>query len=590
MGDIDHLCRSISLIVPILLSLCVASMATFELTLLHTNDVHARFEEFNKHGTFCTPKEASQEGKCFGGVARRATMLKQIRAEKTNTLFIDGGDQFQGTLWFYYHKGKAAAYFMQLLEYDAMALGNHEFDLEVFGLIPFLDNVTFPVLSCNIDASSEPDINRKFSKSTVLTVGGERIGLVGYTWEETPSVSKTGDLVFSDEVPAIQIEVDKLVADGVNKIIAVGHAGIENDLKIAKEVRNLDIVVGGHTDTFLYTGDPPSTEKPYGPYPIVVTPDGDPQGQCLVVQDYTFGKYLGYLEVIFDDNGKVKRFSGNPILLDDSIAQDPEILEKVKEWARPVNETFARQIGESYVTLDGGRTTCRAHECNLGNLVTDAMLAEQVTYMGDDGWTDVSIALMNSGGIRSSIGHGPVTVGDVNTALPFGNTNNVVQIKGKYLVEALEHSVKEYSLVTLPGSFFQVSGMKIIYNLKKEPGHRVASVEVLCTACEIPDYEPLDKEKVYSVVMQSFLSGGGDGFTMISDNIIKLVSGNLDSTAMANYIEQHSPVYPRIEGRITFVDDEDSCLDGGAIQERTTYLLLLILVVLSTILVPFSTM
>lgn len=120
MGDTDHLCRSIFLIVPILLSLCVASIATFELTLLHTNDVHARFEEFNKHGTFCTPKEASQEGKCFGGVARRATKLKQIRAEKTNTLFIDGGDQFQGTLWFYYHKGKAAAYFMELLEYDAM--------------------------------------------------------------------------------------------------------------------------------------------------------------------------------------------------------------------------------------------------------------------------------------------------------------------------------------------------------------------------------------------------------------------------------------------------------------------------------------
>lgn len=119
-GVIDHLCRSVSLAVPILLSLCVATKASFELTLLHTNDVHARFEEFNKHGTFCTPKEASQEGLCFGGVARRATMLEQIRAEKTNTLFIDGGDQFQGTLWFYYHKGKAAAYFMELLGYDAM--------------------------------------------------------------------------------------------------------------------------------------------------------------------------------------------------------------------------------------------------------------------------------------------------------------------------------------------------------------------------------------------------------------------------------------------------------------------------------------
>ncbi|PIK37567.1 hypothetical protein BSL78_25594 [Apostichopus japonicus] len=526
----------------------------FELTLLHTNDVHARYEQFNEYGTNCSPDEAARRGTCFGGVARRATMLKKIKSEHNNVIFLDGGDQFQGTLWFYYHQGLAAAYYMQLLGYDAMAIGNHEFDLEVSGLIPFLDNVTFPVLSSNIDTTYEPSITGKFEKSTIITVDGERIGVVGYTWHGTPSVSKTGNLRFTDEVQAVQKEVDKLVAEGVKIIIAVGHAGIRIDKKIAREVRNLDVVVGA-TRTVPYTGDPPSTEVPYDVYPIVVNPSHNSQDICLVVQDYTYGKYLGMLKITFDDDGKVKSWTGNPILLDDSIEQDPDILQKVEKWARPVTETFAISIGKTYVTLDGERSSCRSRECNLGNLITDAMLSEQITYLGNRGWTDVSIAMMNSGGIRSSIGHGEVTVGNVNTVLPFGNTNNVVEIKGKYILEALEHSVRDYDTVTLPGSFFQVSGMRITYNLDRKPGHRVISIEVVCTACSIPVYEPLNPEKIYFVVMQSFLSDGGDGYTMISDNILSLTSGNLDSTALANYIQDHDPVHPYVEGRLIFVHD-----------------------------------
>lgn len=108
-----------TLILVIWPSLYLKVMA-FELTLLHTNDVHARYEQFNEYGTNCSPDEAARRGTCFGGVARRATMLKKIRSEHNNVIFLDGGDQFQGTLWFYYHQGLAAAYYMQLLGYDAM--------------------------------------------------------------------------------------------------------------------------------------------------------------------------------------------------------------------------------------------------------------------------------------------------------------------------------------------------------------------------------------------------------------------------------------------------------------------------------------
>uniref|UniRef100_A0A3Q3G9R7 5'-nucleotidase n=1 Tax=Labrus bergylta TaxID=56723 RepID=A0A3Q3G9R7_9LABR len=224
-----------------------SSSAAWDLVLLHTNDVHARVEETSKHSGKCG---GSSSG-CFAGVARRATEVKRIRSSESNVLLLDAGDQFQGTVWFNYYKGAEAAHFMNKLQYDAMVFGNHEFDNGVEGLMkPFMENIKCPVLSANIkpDKTLASTFGTSYLPYKILNVGGEKVGVVGYTSQETSALSKPGPhLKFEDEVPALQLQVDKLQTLGVNKIIALGHSGFTMDQEIAKKVRGVDVVIGGHT-------------------------------------------------------------------------------------------------------------------------------------------------------------------------------------------------------------------------------------------------------------------------------------------------------------------------------------------------------
>lgn len=214
----------------------------FELTILHTNDVHARVQEMDKFGGQCSPDKD-----CFGGAARMRTKIEALRGEHPNTLLLDAGDQFQGTLWFTHYGGRVTYTMMNLLGYDVMALGNHEFDNNIEGLLPFLQNVNFTILSSNINLDSDPRIKPYVKKSYVTEVGGEKIGVIGYTTKDTPMISQPGSLKFEDEVTSIRSEVTNLQGQGVNKIIALGHAGFAVDTKIATEVEGVDVVIGGHT-------------------------------------------------------------------------------------------------------------------------------------------------------------------------------------------------------------------------------------------------------------------------------------------------------------------------------------------------------
>ncbi|CAH2249313.1 5 -nucleotidase [Pelobates cultripes] len=182
--------------------------------------------------------------------------------------------------------------------------------------------VQFPILSANIRAEKQvaPNITGYYLPYKILEVGPEKIGIVGYTSKETPVLSDPGPyLVFEEEITALQPQVDKLLTLGVNKVIALGHSGFETDKLIAQKVKGVDVVVGGHSNTFLYTGPPPSNDVPVGEYPFIVKSD---DGRSVpVVQAYAFGKYLGFLTVTFDEAGNVLQSSGNPILLDSSIPE-----------------------------------------------------------------------------------------------------------------------------------------------------------------------------------------------------------------------------------------------------------------------------
>lgn len=199
-------------------------------------------------------------------------------------------------------------------------MGNHEFDDGVDGLIPFIQNATFPIVTSNLDLSKQPNLAAtNLSNSTVLTVDNTKIGVIGYLTQETKLISRSEEVIFLDEVTSIRREAKALKEQGVNILIALGHSGFDVDKRIAREVEDIDLVIGGHTNTFLYSGKQPDSEVPEGPYPTVVEQKSGKK--VYVVQAYAYTKYMGDFNVTFDTEGEVINIKGNPVLVDNSIEE-----------------------------------------------------------------------------------------------------------------------------------------------------------------------------------------------------------------------------------------------------------------------------
>lgn len=527
---------------------------SFQLTIMHTNDVHDRYDETDKYSAKCVDPGPAL-GLCFGGTARLYSKITEIRRAWNNTVLLDAGDQYQGTVWFYTYGGNVTAHFTNTLKYDVMALGNHEFDRGVDGLRVLLRLAAYPIISSNLNASLYSDVRGKVLPYLILNVSNERIGVVGYTSVDTPSVSNTENITFNDEVASVTSHVAHLTSLGVTKIVCLGHSGYVTDLSIA-QIPGVDVVVGGHTHSFLYNGTAPSIERPEADYPTVVTrPNGT---KALVVQAYAFGKYLGFLQVTFDDKGEVESWSGNPILLNSSVSQDPVVLADVIAWRQEVDSRTKRTIGSTLVFLEGS-TDCRLRECNMGNVITDAMMAQNLRHSAGSDWNHVAIAINNGGGIRTPVPKGDVTAADVLTVQPFRNTVDIVQLNGSALLQVLEHSASHWNPVTKPGGFLQLSGLKVTYDMSNPGGQRVVRLKVRCADCPVPRFVDLEPAKVYKVILPSFLANGGDGYTVIVQNTLKrYIIGDLDSDVLMEYITKFSPITTGIEDRITFVNSSQT--------------------------------
>ncbi len=501
------------------------AMADFSLTILHTNDFHARFEPISKYDSGCSAED-NTEGKCFGGSARLVTGIEAARqrAGNTPTLLVDGGDQFQGTLFYTYYKGKLAAEMMNKLGYDGMTVGNHEFDDGPEILREFVGAVDFPILMSNADVSGEPLLSDTIQKSVVIEKGGEKIGMIGLTPQDTDELASPGpNVIFTDPVGAVQAEVDKLTAEGVNKIVVLSHSGYGVDQRVAAETTGVDVIVGGHSNTLLSN----TVERAAGPYPTVVN-------GVQIVQAYAYGKFLGELKVTFDDDGNVTEATGDLILMDAAIAEDEATVARISEAAAPLEEIRNRVVAEAAEPIGGDREVCRAKECSMGSLIADAML-DRVKDQGID------IAIQNGGGIRASIDAGPVTMGEVLTVLPFQNTLSTFQVTGATVIEALENGVSQVEEGA--GRFPQVAGMTFTFDPAAAPGSRISDVMVGGSAIE-PD-------KLYGVVSNNYVRNGGDGYAMFKDAENAYDFGPDLADVTAEFLAAKGPFTPYTDGRIT---------------------------------------
>ena len=496
--------------------------AEYKLTILHTNDFHARFEPISKYDGPCSAEDNSA-GECFGGSGRLVTAINEARGRTDNALLVDGGDQFQGTLFYTHYKGALAAEMMNKMGYDAMTVGNHEFDDGPEVLKGFVDAVEFPILMSNADVSGEPLLADAIRKSTVIEKNGERIGLIGLTPQDTHELASPGDnIIFTDPVEAVQAEVDRLTEEGVNKIVVLSHSGFGVDQRVARETTGVDVIVGGHSNTLLSN----THERAEGPYPTM-------EGETAIVQAYAYGKFLGELNVTFDDEGRVIKAVGDPLLLDAAVTEDSSTVDRIGEAAKPLEEIRNRVVAQAEDAIEGGRDICRAGECAMGNLVADAMLAR----VADQG---IDVAIANSGGLRASIDAGDVTMGEVLTVLPFQNTLSTFQVSGEQLMEALENGVSQ--IEEGAGRFPQVAGMTFTFDASQPAGSRISDVMIAG--------QPLEPEKTYGVVSNNYVRNGGDGYAMFKEAENAYDFGPDLADVTAEFLAQNAPYKPYTDGRI----------------------------------------
>nr|WP_052059747.1 5'-nucleotidase C-terminal domain-containing protein [Lysinibacillus fusiformis] len=523
---------------------------------MHSNDTHAN----------------------LANIARKVTAVKEVRAKKPNALLLDAGDVFSGTLYFNEFKGQADLAFMNLMKYDVMTFGNHEFDLGATpeghqALVDFIKGSQFPFVSSNVDfskdtkftglftdfISSEPQ-NGKIYNGIIKEVNGEKVGIFGLTTAETKDISSPGSIAFEDYITEAKKAVKAFEDKGVNKIIALTHIGYDdnpaydNDQILAKSVEGIDVIVGGHSHTQL--------DKP-----VVVDKNiaGQAKDTTLIVQAYQYNDYLGTLDVTFNNKGVVVAHNGALLKVADYV-EDAQALATLKPFKDKVEELSNTETGATAsISLDNPRTggdntkpSVRKNETPLGNLITDGMLKKAKQYNND-----VIMALQNGGGIRAGINQGPITVGEVITVLPFGNTLATMSLTGKELKEALEVSVGQYPAEN--GGFLHVSGAKVEFDSSKAKGQRIVKVSYMDGQGK---YVEIQDNVTYTIATNAFTAKGGDGYDVFKkayeEGRVRDL-GLSDWENLAEHITSLGTVNPKVEGRV--IDVSNSQVPDETIAE-----------------------
>ncbi len=496
--------------------------AVHRLTLLHMNDFHSRHEPVDGAALGCV---AGKPG-CFGGSPHLATALAQARAaaaaDRRAVMLLDAGDQFQGSLFYTAWHGEVELAVMHALGTEAMAVGNHEFDNGPATLAGFVRGARFPVLSANVDASDDPDLRGLLRPYAIIEKDGLRIGVVGLTTPEALVGSSPGPHVrIGDPAAALAAAAAAARADGARFVIALSHLGVGADRTLAGQVAGVDVIVGGHSHTLLSDSEPGAA----GPAHAAIS---GPAGRSLVLQAGCFGRYLGRLDLDIGADGALLAFAGDVRHVGLDLPEDPAVAAIVASYSARLGAVRRQVVGHAETALptDG----CRTGECALGDIVAEAMLGS--THGAD-------VALMNAGGIRTGLPAGDVTLGDVMTALPFGNTVATLTLTGADLRAALENGISR----TGKGGFPQVAGIRLAYN----PG-RLGAVEL-----RRPDgtYAPLDPARRYLVVTNDFVRNGGDGYgVMKSAAIDPYDAGPGLDVVVSRALNAASPLRARTDGRI----------------------------------------
>ena len=505
---------------------------TYRITVMHTNDHHGRFWK-NSDGEY--------------GMAARKTVIDQIRADvRANggySLLLDGGDVNTGVPESDLQDAVPDFKGMNLLGYDAMAVGNHEFDKPPSVLKMQRELVAFPMLAANIYSSGA----RMFAPYKIFDLGGVKVAVLGLTTEDTQKMAHPDNLKNIEFRNPIT-EAAKVVPELRNQadvVIAATHMGhyqngdhgtqAPGDVEMARTVGGLDLVVGGHTQNPACMKAENVLDREYVPG----TPcQPEYQNGTWIVQAHEWGKYVGRADFEFRNGDfKLVRYVLIPINLKKTvraadgktskqpytsdIAENREMLALLSPYQDFGQQKLLVEVGAADAKFDGDRDSVRRQPTALGVMIGRAMMEK----------TRADFAVVNAGGVRDSLPPGQLTYKDVLKVHPFGNTAVTVDLSGKEVMDYLGAAAK---MSPGSGAYPQFAGIRLVIE-----GGVVKSAAVQAAN---GTYAALDPAKTYRMVINNFVASGGDGYPKLTTHKSFVDTGFVDADILRSFISAHNPL------------------------------------------------
>ncbi len=483
------------------LSLFATPPSDVRLTILHVNDTHGYILPYKEAGL--------GKNTMVGGAAYLAWLVEDERTKnQEGTLLLSAGDMFQGTPISNIFKGQPVIDMMNYLKFDAMAVGNHEFDWGIDVFKRMISSSNFPFLSANMKNGDDQYFPR-VKPYIIIQRKNVNIAVIGVITPDLPYLSKpdsTGKITVRNPEDILPELIKKVKKDGARIVVVLSHLGVEADKELARRVSGIHVIVGGHSHTALEA-------------PVII-------GNTAIVQAGCYGLYLGILELGIETGTdpiayRIIRGKLEKVLAGQDRSYDETVARIVGSYHDRIKNEFAVVVGETAVDL----TRKDQRESNIGNLVCDMMRET----------TGADIALLNSRSIRTDIPRGKITLEQVYALLPFDNVLVTMDLTGRQLMEILKHNA------TQSYNRLQVSGIRFRQEPSGTEGFRITDVRV--------GLRPLDLNKTYRIATNDFLASGGDRFVAFRQGM-NISYGTDLREAFLSYLKKHSPVQPRIEERI----------------------------------------
>jgi len=447
-----------------------------------------------------------------GGMARLATLVRDLKRENPNTVFALAGDTLSPSVESALMRGAQMVAALNAIGLDFATFGNHEFDFGPEVLLERMKESKFRWLSANVVDRRSGQAFGGASTEVLVTLGGVRVGLFGLTTAQAAQTSRPGpEVTFGQPVTVARDIAARLRAQGASIVVAVTHVTMAEDKAIAAAA-DVDVILGGHEHE-----------------PLVAE-----EGKTLITKAGSDARYLVQVDVWLTREGRLIERSWRFREVSRRIEADPAVEALVRDYARRLDRELDAVVGKSRVPLEARSATLRTEETNLGDFVADALRER----LGTD------VAVINGGAIRTNrtVPPGPLTRRDVLSLLPFTDMVVKLELRGADLREALEHGLAQTDRVG--GGFLQISGARVVWDPRLAPGRRIVDVSVAG--------KPLADDHAYTVAVPGYLVRGGDGYTVFghAKTIVDAESGPQVSQVVIDAIAARAEIAPALDGRI----------------------------------------